>query len=149
MKYFIDKDKRTIVAVMSAEFDENGKSPYTHALEYITGRLKRKLRGDGHRCTWAINDLCGFFVKKYIDSYTYFYGKAVCSPNDEWDEEKGKEVARARALESFYKEVRRACDDISDMFNELGDMTHETSWKANDSYNYWFDKAEYQKNPVG
>lgn len=60
-----------------------------------------------------------------------FMGKAVCAPEDEWDEELGRKIAFARAKDKCYKSffkranllvqtVDRRLGDMIGMFNDFG-----------------------------
>ena len=60
-----------------------------------------------------------------------FIGKAVCSPDDEWDEELGKMIAFSKAKDKCYKSffkrantfvqmVDRRLGDMIDSFNDFG-----------------------------
>ena len=52
-----------------------------------------------------------------------FMGKAVCSKDDEWDEELGKMIAFSRAKDKCYKSFfRRASTLINTFDGRLGDM---------------------------
>lgn len=70
------------------------------------------------------------FYKK-IEMPTSFMGKAVCAPEDEWDEELGRLIAFSRAkdkcYQSFFKRANllvqtfdRRLGDMIDMFNNFG-----------------------------
>ena len=52
-----------------------------------------------------------------------FIGKAVCSEDDEWDEETGKMIAYSRAKDKFYKAFfKRANYFIQALDENLGNM---------------------------
>lgn len=68
----------------------------------------------------------------------YFKGVAICSPNDEWDEEIGKLIAYSRAKDSlnqsFFKRANlyihtfdRYLGDASDFLNHIGDKLMATT----------------------
>lgn len=52
-----------------------------------------------------------------------FMGKAVCAPEDEWDEELGKMIAFAKAKDKCYKSFfKRANMYVQSVDRRLGDM---------------------------
>lgn len=66
-----------------------------------------------------------------LDMPYSFMGKAVCSPEDEWNEELGRKIAFARAKDKCYKSffkranmlvqtVDRRLGDMIDTFNNFG-----------------------------
>ena len=76
----------------------------------------------------------------------YFTGKAVCAPEDKWDEELGKKIAFARAKEkcydSFFKRanlfvhtVTKRLGDAIDIFNNFGDKISASREALEDSIN--------------
>lgn len=76
----------------------------------------------------------------------YFTGKAICAPEDEWDEELGKKIAFARAKEkcydSFFKRanlfvhtVTKRLGDAIDIFNNFGDKISASREALEDSIN--------------
>ena len=65
-----------------------------------------------------------------------FMGKAVCAPEDEWNEETGRKIAYSRAKHklymSFFKRanlyvqtIDQRLNDIMNQFNELGEALSE------------------------
>ena len=65
-----------------------------------------------------------------------FMGKAVCAPEDEWNEEVGRKIAYSRAKHklymSFFKRanlyvqtIDRRLNDIMNQFNEMGEALSE------------------------
>ena len=69
-----------------------------------------------------------------------FIGKAVCAPEDEWNEETGRKIAYSRAKHklymSFFKRanlyvqiIDRRLNDIMTQFNELGEALSENQDK--------------------
>ncbi len=74
----------------------------------------------------------------------YFTGKAVCAPEDEWNEELGKKIAFARAKEkcydSFFKRanlfvhtVTKRLGNAIDIFNNFGDKISASREALEDS----------------
>jgi len=69
-----------------------------------------------------------------------FMGKAVCAPEDEWNEETGRKIAYFRAKHklytSFFKRanlyvqtIDRRINDIMNQFNDLGEALSENQDK--------------------
>ena len=52
-----------------------------------------------------------------------FMGKAVCAPEDEWDEETGRMIAFSRAKDKCYKSFFKRANKLVQMIDKrLGDM---------------------------
>lgn len=78
----------------------------------------------------GINTWHGAFSKN-LQMPNSFTGKAVCAPEDEWNEETGKLIAFSRAKDKCYKSffkrantfvqaVDRRLGDMIEMFNDFG-----------------------------
>lgn len=65
----------------------------------------------------------GFNLDNFMMNTTY-RGKAICSPEDIWDEEEGMRVARNRMLENYYRArtlaLMHAETPLMKMMDELG-----------------------------
>ena len=100
-KFYINEDKRTIVCVI----------PDT---KYLLDEFIK-----------ANNE---FMYDNYIAWETLemphsFSGKAVCSDEDEWDEELGKTIAYARARRKMYNSFFRRANTYVNMFDkQINDM---------------------------
>lgn len=93
--FYVNKAKRTIVCVI----------PETHAMfrDFIYENFRFKFYNIGNGLTYeAMED---YWMPRS------FSGKAVCSPDDEWDEELGRRIAFSRAkhkcYRSFFKRANR------------------------------------------
>ena len=91
-----------------------------------------------------------YFGKNVVVAVSSFAGKTVrgvakCGPNDEFDVEKGKELARARCArkiaEKRYKRAVKKCEEAQRIFNEATshfvNMQHylcEASAALNEAY---------------
>ena len=51
-----------------------------------------------------------------------YFGVAHCHPNDEFDVEKGKEVARTKALMSYYNDMELCMAEVGNLFYTLHEM---------------------------
>lgn len=82
IRYYIDEEKRTVVAVMDdCEYD---------AIDVLQKMGIRKITHNGYN------------LDKFMMNTSYC-GKAKCSPDDEWDEKYGMALARNRMLENYYR----------------------------------------------
>ena len=62
-------------------------------------------------------------IKEKLIMPRTFMGKAVCAPEDEWDEELGRMIAFARAKDKCYKSFfKRANTYVQAVDRRLGDM---------------------------
>lgn len=70
-------------------------------------------------------------LRRSLELPSSFIGKAVCAPEDEWDEELGRMIAFSRAKDKCYKSffkranlfaqtVDRRLGDMIDTFNDFG-----------------------------
>lgn len=113
IKYIINKEKRTVVAVI--EFGKNEEtfknSSYIYDdLHWAIHHLKKSENKISKE--FKINTDKMFFPK-------YMSAKAKCSPEDEWDEEYGKQLARQRLVEKIYKYRRNSYLTISNMAQKI------------------------------
>lgn len=112
-KFFVNEEKRTVVCVIEgmryrvySDLDRAISSASTVIMlgEGMTARLKDR-----------------------------FVGKAVCSSEDEWDENTGKLLAYNRAKNKFYRsyfkhlnhimyDIDQALDQVQARFNEFGEQ---------------------------
>lgn len=91
-----------------------------------------------------------YFGKNIVVAVSSFAGKTVrgvakCGPNDEFDVEKGKELARARCArkiaEKRHKRAVKKCEEAQRIFNEatnhfvnMGHYLREASDALNEAY---------------
>ena len=69
------------------------------------------------------NAIGGKFYNKELRLPHSFMGKAVCAPEDEWDEETGRMIAFSRAKDKCYKSFfKRANKFVQTVDTRLGDM---------------------------
>lgn len=86
IRYYINEEKRTVVAVMDGVRDEIMDEVWQYApnKEYYSDFHKKVMLKDLYR------------------------GKAICHESDEWDVEVGKKIARNRMLTNFYADRYKA-----------------------------------------
>lgn len=116
-KYFINKDKRTIVCVINDTTDA--------FIDYAEKHFILNANCD---------EYSSIYHKSMLDSLEMpnrFVGIAVCSPDDEWDEELGKLIAYNRAADklnnSFFKRantyvhlIDKYANQAVEILNQLG-----------------------------
>lgn len=115
-KFYVNEEKRTVVCkipntryllidFLSREADYKGFSPVTGANHSLFATLTMP---------------------------NTFTGKAVCNPEDQWNEELGKKIAFNRAVQkvyasfykraqSFYMNVTLSVQNMVNVFNKFGD----------------------------
>lgn len=118
IRYYIDEEDGVIVAVMEdCEYD---------AIDILT---KMGITGLLYR---------DFNLDKFMMNTTY-RGKAICSPEDIWDEEEGMRIARNRMLENYYRArtlaLMRAENVLTKMMDELGSRIDYSDMRYQKAYN--------------
>lgn len=109
-KYYIDEESRTVKAKVFVRF------PELFANNHVA------------KSNNNIHDMVASF-KKYPKS---FIGKAVCSPNDVFDIEKGKNIARARADKAAYIAFKDYMNDCQYFYMDIFCKFYRTTQKAID-----------------
>ena len=132
MIYHINPEKRTVCCRMPAHNKDSGYELWEEARDQATAKLSRYMRSRSNGYSWAIKDLVYDIFKKRMKDVEYF-GIAHCHPSDEFDVEKGKEIARNKALMSYYKDMEYCMYEVSDLFNKLHLMAVD---KSEECYQY-------------
>lgn len=107
--------------------NENDKQILEEARKMHLGPNGRPLANDLYR-GWEyklFNDTCNvmkhlfindedvdIIIAKILRNRHNFYGIAKCNPNDEYNVEIGKEIAKARLLSKYYRVKRRLFDEL-------------------------------------
>lgn len=111
--YYINESKRTIVCVFTPDHSE-----YTTGFEKA---MKKVVIESGYAV--MLDPRCPVCYMDYPDT---FEGKAKCSPEDEWDEEYGKRLAKARALVKFHTAksnyILEIISSVSNMFHYVSEI---------------------------
>lgn len=94
IKYYVNEKKRMVVAVLGG-VDENVSED---ALIYYFKNCGRFIREIAYNQSFYIKN-------KYV-------GVAKCHPDDAFDVETGKEIAKAKCLSKYYRDRDRAVVDI-------------------------------------
>ena len=145
MIYHINPEKRTVCCRMPSYNKETCDELWVEARNQAMAKLRRYMRGrtsDKIGYCWAINDLATMIFKKRMGGVEYF-GVAHCHPNDEFDEEKGKAVARNKALMRYYKDMECCMTEVADLLHALHEIAAD---KAEDYYQYEERIAIRQEN---
>ncbi len=62
-------------------------------------------------------------LEQELEMPNTFIGKAVCSPDDEWDEELGRKIAYSRAKDKCYRSFFKRANNIVNLIDRcLGRM---------------------------
>ena len=142
MIYHINPEKRTVCCRMPSHNKDSGYELWEEARDQAMAKLKRYMRSRSGGYSWAITDLVNDIFKKRMKDVEYF-GVAHCHLSDEFDEEKGKEVARNKALMSYYADMGRCMRDVATLFHTLHEMADD---KAEECYCYEERLAIRQEN---
>lgn len=116
-KFYVNEDERVVVCVI-----QNTEFMFA---DYICNHF----------------DWRDFYLSHIADDYMMpnsFMGKAVCSENDEWNEELGRKIAFSRAKDKCYRSFfKRANSLVNNIDRRLGEMV--------DSFNTFGDNLSKKK----
>ena len=145
MIYHINPEKRTVCCRMPSHNDDTNYELWEEARDQAIAKMSRYVRGNQNgniSYKWAISELVNNIFHKRMAGVEYF-GIAHCHPSDEFDVEKGKEVARNKALMSYYADMGRCMRDAAELFHTLHEMAED---KADECYEYEERLAIRQEN---
>jgi len=143
MIYHINPEKRAVCCRMPAHEDGHPNELWEEARNQAMAKLRRYVKGASNRdCYWDLDNLVNPIFRKRMAGVEY-YGVAHCHPNDEFDVEKGKEIARNKALMSYYKDMEYCMYEVSDLFHKLYKLAAD---KAEECYLYEERLAIRQEN---
>ena len=143
MIYHINPEKRTVCCRMPAHEKGRDYELWEEARNQAMAKLRRYVKGATNEdCRWELDGLVTPIFRKRMKGAEYF-GLAHCHPNDEFDVEKGKEVARTKALMSYYKDMELCMAEVADLFHTLHEMA---AGKAEECYQYEERLAIRQEN---
>jgi hypothetical protein len=118
-KFYVDEEARTVVCVIPNKIHHKDGS--------IT--IVSKMVEDFIEKNFRFNDIDFDFALTYdwqgknLEMPVSFMGKAVCAPEDEWNEETGRLIAFSRAKDKCYKSFfKRANLLVQTVDRRLGDM---------------------------
>lgn len=136
-KFYVDEEKRVVVCVIPD-----------------TKKMLRDFIDDHFRfLNFDVGMGLGWDGIRKFNMPTSFMGKAVCSPDDEWDEELGRRIAFARAKDKCYKSFFRRANALvqmidlylgrmMDQFNAFGDKCAANRERLDASIEHYLDKKE-------
>lgn len=143
MIYHINPEKRTVCCRMPAHEDGRSDELWEEARNQAMAKLKRHVKGTTNEdCRWELDGLVTPIFRKRMKGVEYF-GVAHCHPKDEFDVEKGKEVARTKALMSYYTDMEICMTEVANLFYTLHEMAAD---KAEECYLYEERLAIRQEN---
>ena len=115
-KFYVDEEARTVICVISDTQDMVEDFIMTNfCFPDIDVRFSMSYR----------------WIAKQLKMPHSFMGKAVCSPEDEWNEETGRLIAYSRARDKYYTSffkrankliqlINKRLDDMIELFNNFG-----------------------------
>jgi len=120
-RFYVDEDARTIICVIADTKDFVVR-------DAVIDFLDEQFRYNDFDVNLAV---CYSSLRDDLKMPRSFMGKAVCSEDDEWDEEAGKLLAFKRAKTKFYnsffkranilmRALDRRLDDMVKTFGQLG-----------------------------
>ena len=143
MIYHINPEKRAVCCRMPACEDGHPNELWEEARNQAMAKLRRYVKGATNKdCYWELYDLVNPIFRKRMAGVEY-YGVAHCHPNDEFDVEKGKEVARSKALMSYYKDMEYCMVEVAELFHNLHMLAED---KADECLEYEERLAIRQEN---
>jgi hypothetical protein len=118
-RFYVDETARTVVCVI----------PNTK--DMLINFIDDHFRWDDIDVYTALNSWNTNKFFKQLKMPHSFMGKAVCAPEDEWNEELGRKIAFSRAKDKCYKSffkrantlaqvIDRRLGDMIEMFNDFG-----------------------------
>ena len=119
-RFYVNEAERTVVCVIPQFIEEKNGRRFTSdmVLDFIYDNFSFR-EVDFH---YAMDR----DFEDELKMPSTFMGKAVCAPDDEWDEETGKLIAFARAKDKCYKSFfKRANHFVQTIDRRLGDMIEQ------------------------
>ena len=105
IRYFIDEDKRTVVALLTV--------PRTEICDEMCNIINK----NSNRY-FLVTNILTTDAMLLTGAYR---GKAKAHPDDEWDVEEGKKWARIRARQMYMKERKRIMKALENVFDDIED----------------------------
>ena len=120
IEYIVNKEKSTVVAMIRFDEDIDNRNCFKSS-DWIYSSLYDALSGLQRKDNWIFNKTYNKQIKK-MSFPQVITAKAKCSPNDEWNEEIGKEIARERLVKKIKKYRSESYQIIADMAQEIVDI---------------------------
>ena len=118
IKYFVNKEKRTVVAKFENTFVLTDKGVWG---KYIANHICKTISKTKGGINLYLNDKNIYykFIEDAIKQNDSCYGIAKCADTDTFDVEKGKELAKKRLLKKYYSTQERALLNIIHAMNSV------------------------------
>ena len=118
IKYFVNKEKRTVVAKFENTFVLTDKGVWE---KYIANHICKTINKTKGGNDLYLNDKNIYykFIEDAIKQNDSCYGIAKCADTDTFDVEKGKEIAKKRLLKKYYSTQERALLNIIHAMNSV------------------------------
>ena len=118
IKYFVNKEKRTVVAKFENTFVLTDKGVWE---KYIANHICKTISKTKCGNDLYLNDKNIYykFIEDAIKQNDSCYGIAKCADTDTFDVEKGKELAKKRLLKKYYSTQERALLNIIHAMNSV------------------------------
>ena len=118
IKYFVNKEKKTVVAKFENTFVLTDKGVWE---KYIANHICKTISKTKGGNDLYLNDKNIYykFIEDAIKQNDFCYGIAKCADTDTFDIEKGKEIAKKRLLKKYYSTQERALLNIIHAMNSV------------------------------
>ena len=118
IKYFVNKEKRTVVAKFENTFVLTDKGVWG---KYIANHICKTINKTKGGINLYLNDRNIYykFIEDAIKQNDSCYGIAKCADTDTFDVERGKELAKKRLLKKYYSTQERALLNIIHAMNSV------------------------------
>ena len=118
IKYFVNKEKKTVVAKFENTFVLTDKVVWER---YIANHICKTIRKTKCGINLYLNDKNIYykFIEDAIKQNDSYYGIAKCADTDTFDVEKGKKIAKKRLLKKYYSTQERALLNIIHAMNSV------------------------------
>lgn len=123
-KFYVDENARTVVCVIPNRI-KTSDGTYMDTSDMVLNFIQDNFSFNDINMYDSINFWDGK-ISKHLRMPHTFIGKAVCSSEDEWNEETGRMIAFARAKDKCYKSFfKRANMFVQSIDRRLGDMIEQ------------------------
>ena len=118
IKYFVNKEKKTVVAKFENTFVLTDKGVWE---KYIANHICKTINKTKCGNDLYLNDKNIYykFIEDAIKQNDSYYGIAKCADTDTFDVEKGKDIAKKRLLKKYYSTQERALLNIIHAMNSV------------------------------
>ena len=118
IKYFVNKEKKTVVAKFENTFVLTDKGVWG---KYIANHICKTISKTKGGNDLYLNDKNIYykFIEDAIKQNDSCCGIAKCADTDTFDVEKGKEIAKKRLLKKYYRTQERALLNIIHAMNSV------------------------------